>query len=155
MAKPDGQDGESPVNATLRRDRMLAVIREREFVRVTELSERFDVSEVTVRERSRCAGGPRRGPSRARRRDAAHAPGQERPFEETETSHAAEKVAIGQAAARLVREAETLLLDVGTTAAAAGRGLARATDLRNVVVFTSGLKTALELEAGDAARAWW
>jgi DeoR/GlpR family transcriptional regulator of sugar metabolism len=45
MAKAD----ESPVNAALRRDRVLAVIRERDFVRVGELSERFDVSEVTVR----------------------------------------------------------------------------------------------------------
>src|SRR4051794_12941528 len=45
MAGPD----ESPVNATLRRDRMLAAIRERDFVRVGELSERFGISEVTVR----------------------------------------------------------------------------------------------------------
>ncbi len=39
MAKPDGSgNGESPVNAALRRDRMLAVIRERDFVRVGELA---------------------------------------------------------------------------------------------------------------------
>ena len=50
MARPDGPgNGESPVNAALRRDRMLAVIRERDFVRVGELSERFGISEVTVR----------------------------------------------------------------------------------------------------------
>src|SRR4051794_41792418 len=48
MAKADG-NGESPVSAALRRDRMLAVIRERDFVRVGELSERFGISEVTVR----------------------------------------------------------------------------------------------------------
>src|SRR3954470_3879083 len=138
---------ESPVNATLRRDRMLAAIRERDFVRVGELSERFGISEVTVRsdldalalrgEVHRIRGGaiPRTLPDK------------ERPFEESETSMADEKVAIGRAAAALVRDAETLLMDVGTTAAAAARALAQREELRNVVVFTNGLKTALELEA--------
>ncbi len=142
MAGPD----ESPVNATLRRDRMLAAIREREFVRVADLSERFGISEVTVRsdldalasrgEVHRIRGGaiPRTLPDK------------ERPFEESETSMADEKVAIGRAAAALVRDAETLLMDVGTTTAAAARALAQRDDLRNVVVFTNGLKTALELE---------
>src|SRR5690349_24151471 len=147
MGKPDGpSNGESPVNASLRRDRMLAVIRERDFVRVGELSERFEVSEVTVRsdldalasrgEVHRIRGGaiPRTLPDK------------ERPFVESETSMADEKVAIGRAAASLVRDAETLLMDVGTTTAAAARALAQRDDLRNVVVFTNGLKTALELE---------
>jgi hypothetical protein len=53
MAKPDAQpppgDGEPHIGADLRRDRMLAVIRERDYVRVGELSERFGISEVTVR----------------------------------------------------------------------------------------------------------
>ncbi len=146
MSKSDG-NSESPVNASLRRDRMLAVIRERDFVRVADLSERFSISEVTVRsdldalasrgEVHRIRGGaiPRTLPDK------------ERPFEESETSFADEKVAIGRAAAALVRDAETLLMDVGTTSAAAARALAQRDDLRNVVVFTNGLKTALELEA--------
>ncbi len=37
------------VPASLRRERMLAEIKEREFVRVGELSNRFGVSQVTVR----------------------------------------------------------------------------------------------------------
>ena len=40
---------EPPVPATLRRERMLAEIQEREFVHVGELSNRFGVSAVTVR----------------------------------------------------------------------------------------------------------
>src|SRR5436305_14560832 len=113
MAKPEAPGtGESPVNATLRRDRMLAVIREREFVRVADLSERFGISEVTVRsdldalasrgEVHRIRGGaiPRTLPDK------------ERPFEESETSFADEKVAIGRAAAAFVRDGETLLMDV-------------------------------------------
>jgi DeoR family transcriptional regulator of aga operon len=55
-------------------------------------------------------------------------------------------VAIGRAAAQLVRDGETLLMDVGTTTAAAARALTTRTELKNVTVFTNGLKTALELE---------
>ena len=73
-------------------------------------------------------------------------PDKERPFEESETSFAEEKLAIGRAAAELVRDGETLLIDVGTTTAAAARALTARTELRNVTVFTNGLKTALELE---------
>ncbi len=39
-----------------------------------------------------------------------------------------------------------MLIDVGTTAAAAARAIAARTELDDVVVFTNGLKTALELE---------
>jgi DeoR family transcriptional regulator, aga operon transcriptional repressor len=137
---------EPPVPPALRRERMLAEIREREFVRVAELSSRFGVSEMTVRadldslaalgKVHRVRGGaiPRLIPR------------QERPFEDTISSFAAEKVAIGQAAAALLEVDETVLLDVGSTAAAAARAIAARTELDDVVVFTNGLKTALELE---------
>jgi DeoR family transcriptional regulator of aga operon len=135
-----------PESAAVRREQMLAAIQERHFLHVNELSERFRISEVTVRtdldalasrgEIHRIRGGaiPR----------ALH--DRERPFEESETSYAPEKVAIGRAAAELIRDGESLLVDVGTTTAAAARALAARTDLENVVVFTNGLKTALELE---------
>ena len=137
---------EPPVPPALRRERMLAEIREREFVRVSELSSRFGVSEMTVRgdldslaakgKVHRVRGGaiPRLIPR------------QEQPFEDAVSSFAAEKVAIGQAAAALLEDGETVLLDVGTTAAAAARAIAARTELDDVVVFTNGLKTALELE---------
>jgi DeoR family transcriptional regulator of aga operon len=139
---------ELPVAAGERRDQMLAVIKQRDFIRVGELSERFGVSEVTIRsdldalasrgEVHRIHGGaiPRTVPER------------ERPFEESETSFADEKLAIGHAAAQLVRDGEALLVDVGTTTAAAARALTARTDVDNITVFTNGLKTALELEAG-------
>jgi len=73
-------------------------------------------------------------------------PRREQPFEDSISSFAAEKVAIAQAAAALLEDGETVLLDVGTTAAAAGRAIAARTELSDVVVFTNGLKTALELE---------
>ena len=140
---------ERPPDAALRRDQMLEAIRERHFLHVRELSERFGISEVTVRsdldvldsrgEVYRIRGGaiPRTLSER------------ERPFEVSETSFAEEKVAIGRAAAGLVSDGDALLIDAGTTAAAAARALSARTDLENVVVFTNGLKTALELEPGN------
>jgi DeoR family transcriptional regulator of aga operon len=139
-------DEERPIPGHLRRERMLALIKEREFVRVGELSDRFAVSEVTVRtdlDELAARGQVHRVRGGAIPRAI---PGQERPFEESEASFAAEKVAIGQEAASLIRDGETVLLDVGTTAAAAARALVARSDLDDVVVFTNGLKTALELE---------
>jgi DeoR family transcriptional regulator, aga operon transcriptional repressor len=137
---------EPSVPPALRRERMLAEIREREFVRVSELSSRFDVSEMTVRgdldslaargKVHRVRGGA------IPRLDARH----EQPFEDSVSSFAAEKVAIGQAAAALLEDGETVLMDVGTTVAAAARAIAARTELDDVVVFTNGLKTAFELE---------
>jgi DeoR family transcriptional regulator of aga operon len=149
-ANGSGPEPEIRVSAGLRRDRMLAVIKEREFIRVGELSERFEISAVTVRSdldalASRGQIHRIRGGAIAR-----SFPGQERPFEETETSFAAEKVAIGQAAAQLVADGETLLLDVGTTTVVAARALASRAELRDVVIFTNGLKTAFELESAIA-----
>jgi DeoR family transcriptional regulator of aga operon len=144
----DTARSERPPGAAVRRDQMLTAIQERHFLHVNELSKRFGISEVTVRsdldllasrgEVHRIRGGaiPR----------ALH--DRERPFEETEESFAEEKVAIGRAAAELVRDGESLLMDVGTTTAAAARALSARTELENVVVFTNGLKTALYLEEG-------
>src|SRR3954449_6127637 len=125
----------------LRRDRMLALIRERDFVRVGELSERFGISEVTVRsdlDALAAQGDVQRIRGGAIPREHA--------FEVSETSFAAEKLAIGRAAAELIRDGETLLMEVGTTLAATARALVARLELRNVTVFTNGLKTALELE---------
>jgi DeoR family transcriptional regulator, aga operon transcriptional repressor len=134
-ARPDG-----------RRERMLALIKEREFVRVGELRDRFGISEVTVR--SDLAALADRGEIHRLRGGAIPraALGQERPFEESETSYALEKLAIGEAAAELVGDGESVLIDVGTTAVAAARALAARSELRDVVVFTNGIATALALE---------
>ena len=137
---------ERPLPPALRRERMLAEIKEREFVRVAELSSRFGVSEMTVRgdlDSLAAKGKVHRVRGGAIPRLIAR---QEQPFEDSISSFAAEKVAIGQAAAALLEDGETVLVDVGTTAAAAARAIAARTELDDVVVFTNGLKTALELE---------
>ena len=68
----------------------------------------------------------------------------EPPYAERAVSHAQEKKRIGQAAAALVRDGETLLLDAGTTTHEVGLALA-ASNRREVTVVTNALPTALAL----------
>lgn len=124
---------------------MRAAVEEREFVRVTDLSEMFGISEVTVRsdlEALQGAGHLRRVHGGA----VAAAPKPERSFELSLGSQAEEKRRIGEAAAALVTPGETIILDVGSTTAALARALVDRSDLTDVVCFTNGLKVALELE---------
>jgi len=146
VAAPIERADELAPPADERRARMLAMIQEQAFVRVSDLSDRFGISEVTVRNDLDALA--QRG--RIHRVRGGAIPrttlGHERPFEQSVTSHAREKLAIGRAAAELIRDGDSVLIDVGTTAVAAAHALVDRTDLRDVVVFTNGLKTALELE---------
>ena len=138
---------DSAIPAALRRDRILRLVRDREFVRVADLSNIFGTSEVTIRgdlaeladqgELQRVHGG-------AIVRDPS--PRSELSFEEALGSSYPEKEAIGREAAALVASGDSIILDVGTTTTAIARALARREDLSNVVVFTSGINIALELE---------
>lgn len=132
----------------VRRSEILTLIQQQGFVRVIELADLFDVSEVTIRSDLDDLAG--RGHLR-RVRGGAIASGMGRlsepTFEESEQTLHEEKAAIGRAAASLVTDGETLAIDVGTTTTAFAAALARRTDLRDVVVFTNGLTIALELEA--------
>lgn len=128
---------------------MLALIREREFIRVSDLSRTFGISEVTVRSDldalandgglERVHGG---AVLRSRRRSA------EPSVEESESTSASEKAAIGRFAAAMVSSGETVILDVGSTVAAMARSMVVRDDLEDVVVLTNGLNVALELEKG-------
>ncbi len=135
-----------PLPAALRRERMLELIGRAGFARVSELSEAFQVSDVTVRSdldaldeqqsiRRVHGGAVLRG---AGAREAS--------FEEALESSADEKRAIALAAAALVVSGSSVLLDVGTTTAAIARALADRDDLDDVTVITNGLTIALELE---------
>jgi DeoR family transcriptional regulator of aga operon len=137
-------DGEIPIQ--MRREQMLGLIKTKEFVRVSDLSVKFGVSEVTVRgdldalaelgHIRRVRGGAVPG-TRAR---------SERPFEETQSAHSVEKHLIASVAAGLVSSGETLILDVGTTTTAIARELVMRTDLHDIIVFTNAINIALELE---------
>lgn len=142
----DTIETESAIPAEVRRGRMLDVVRERDYVKVAELADRFSISEVTVR--SDLEALATRGDVRRIRGGAiaADLPRRERAFEESETQFTAEKVAIGRAAAGLVRDGGTVILDVGTTTAAVARAMAGRSDLRDVMVFTNSLTIAMQLE---------
>lgn len=141
----DSNDGEMP--AEVRRQHILSLIHGREFVRVADLSNRFGVSDVTVRSDldvlaeqgkiRRVRGGAMPG---AR-------PNLERPFEETQSTHSKEKDAIGRVAASLVTSGQTIILDVGTTTTAVARALIARADLHDVVIFTNSLNIAFALES--------
>ncbi|GGI03520.1 DeoR/GlpR family DNA-binding transcription regulator [Egicoccus halophilus] len=137
----------APIPARIRRDRMLSLVREREFVRVAELAERFEVSEVTVRTDLDALAD--RGLLRRVRGGAVPGTGPlvERRFEESTVAAAAEKRDIARAAAAMVQSGETVILDVGTTTTAIAQELARRDDLHDVTVFTSSLTIAMALEA--------
>lgn len=135
------------VPAEVRRDRIVDLVRQREFVRVSDLSAMFGISEVTVRsdlDLLADRGSLQRVHGGAVIRDPVRR--LERSFEESLGAYSDEKEAIGRAAAAHVAGGETVILDVGTTTMAVARALVDRGDLQDVVVFTNGLTTALELE---------
>src|SRR5439155_12183441 len=106
-------EGDIPVE--VRRNQMLGLVKAKEFVRVSDLSTRFRVSEVTVRgdlDALAERGQIRRVRGGAMPRTLPHP---ERPFEEMQGARVDEKAMIGRAAASLVSHGETVILDVGTT----------------------------------------
>jgi DeoR/GlpR family transcriptional regulator of sugar metabolism len=114
-------------------------------VRVTDLAERFAVSEVTIRKDLRVletegrlvrAHGGAIAPSRSR---------PERAFEVRERLERTEKDRIGAAAAALVVDGESIALDASTTALAMARHLKTRGGWVHLTVITNGLRIASEL----------
>jgi DeoR family transcriptional regulator of aga operon len=134
------------IDAEARRAQMLAVIRSVDFARVGDLSERFSISGVTVRADLDALAS--RGEIHRVRGGAVS----RTLLEEGQTlmdGHGAsvdEKALIGRAAAALVHDGDSLVVDMGSTTVAFARALAERTDLTDVTVFTNGVRTALELE---------
>jgi DeoR family transcriptional regulator of aga operon len=133
--------------ASVRRARILELLAAAGFVKVAELSPVFGVSEVTIRSDldslesegrlDRVHGGAVTSTS-SRRTEPA--------FEEALGSLWDEKLRIAAHAAALVSSGDSVIIDVGTTAAALARALVDRAELHDVVVITNGLKIALELE---------
>ena len=138
---------EEGIPAKLRRDRIATMIREREFMRVADLSDIFGISEVTVRHdlaNLAKTGLVERVHGGAIVRDV-HPP-TERSYEEALDAYRGEKEAIGRHAAAMVRSGETIILDVGTSTTSLAIALVERTELRDVVVVTSSLTIAMALE---------
>ena len=110
---------------------------------VKQLASRFNVSEMTVRrdlDELRVVGRIERV------RGGAVIVEPERPFTETVIEHLAEKERIGAAAAALVEDGQTVMIDVGTTALQ----LARSLRDRELTVVTTNLAVYEELVAAPA-----
>lgn len=134
------------LSATRRRERIRELVTGRRYVGVGDLSDRFGVSEVTVRadlERLEAVGeidrvrGGAIGTRSALENTFAHQLG----------SRSEEKEAIGRGVVDLLDEAESVFVDSGTTTTAVARALAQCDgDLAGMVVVTNSLPVALELE---------
>ncbi len=140
----NGDNGGLPTS--LRRERVAEAIRRSQYTSVSDLATAFCVSEVTIRsDLDTLAQG---GLVRRVRGGAVHraAGSLEASFERDADVRAAEKTAIGEAAAALVESGQTVMLGVGSTVAAVARAIASRTDLADVTVVTNGMRVALELE---------
>jgi DeoR family transcriptional regulator of aga operon len=127
-----------------RHERILETLNARGFVEVAALAEALGVSAVTIRadldtlERRKLVRRIRGGAVALR-------PARfERPLDLPSQSFTAEKERIGEAAASLVRDGETIILDAGTTTLALATALPRT--LTDVVVVTNALDIAVALQ---------
>ena len=116
------------------------------FVSVADLAGATAVSDVTLR--SDLDALARAGVLRRVHGGALPSTGtvREASVETTAELDAAMKTRIGRAAAGLVRDGDSILLDVGSTTLAVARALVARSDLTDLVVITNGLSIALALE---------
>jgi DeoR/GlpR family transcriptional regulator of sugar metabolism len=121
-----------------RRQLILRAVRGGRGAEVVELAQRFEVSEMTVRrDLARLAGEGKL----IRVHGGAVSVREEPPFAEIAVERLAEKERIGRAAASLVRDGQTIMIDIGTTTLQ----LARQLRDRELTVITSSLAVLEEL----------
>ena len=126
-----------------RRRRICDLLRERGRVTVNALAERFDTSEVTIRhdlaalEAAGALDRTRGGALTRREND-------DLPIRVKQTLRHAEKVRIARAAAALIRDGETIILDSGTTTAELARQI-RTLNVKSINVITNALNIAMLL----------
>ena len=133
------------LKAALRHDAIRRAIEVNGRVSIAELKDRLEVTEVTIREDLKYLE-QRKVLIRVRGGAVASRPGaMELSLEETSTTNRAEKMAIGARAASMVRNGQTVIIDVGSTTTEMTKALSP--DLVRVVVITNGLNIALLLES--------
>jgi len=127
-----------------RRQKILDLVEKQGRVTVNEMVKRFGVSAVTVRgdlDSLYRSGAVIRSHGGALKRVGAL---QDIPIDVKETLHHGEKVRIGHAAAQMIRENETVMLDSGTTTAEVSRHI-KFLKLKSLTVITNALNIAMEL----------
>lgn len=134
-----------PLPAALRRERISALVRDRGFIRVAELSRIFRTSPVTIRSDLDDLAEH----DLVRRVHGGAVPALGRPTavsSDTDDPHAAERAAIGAATADLIESGQTIVLAGSATTRLVARALAHRTELQDVAVLTNDLQIALELQ---------
>jgi DeoR family transcriptional regulator of aga operon len=127
-----------------RRSKIVQLIRENGKVRVRELSDTFNISEVTIRndlKELQLRGLLMRAHGGAVQPDTIVV---EPSLQERIRSHAEEKRRIGAAAADLVEDGDSIILDSGSTTQEIAK---RIKGKRNLKVITNGVNIAMELIA--------
>jgi DeoR family transcriptional regulator of aga operon len=138
-----------PIPAEVRRERMLELVQEQDFVRIAALAEAFAVSVVTVRgdlDTLEAQGLIRRVRGGARAMPQGSGSGSESSYEQSLGAAALEKAAIAKAAAQLVNTGESIIIDAGTTTTFLARALVARRELTDLTVFTNSTSAAHELE---------
>ncbi|KEI73354.1 transcriptional repressor AgaR [Endozoicomonas elysicola] len=125
-----------------RREAIVRLVRDKGLARVEELAEHFKVSSVTIRNDLNYLdnkGLLLRSHGGAMALDDVV---KEMPFDDKGSVNISQKEAIGAAAARLVNDGESIILDSGTTTQQLAKHLV---NNKNLVVMTNGLNVASEL----------
>jgi DeoR family transcriptional regulator of aga operon len=133
-----------------RRRRICDLLREHGRVTVTDLSRRFNTSPVTIRldlNALEAAGAL----SRSRGGALLRRENDDLPIGIKQTLRHAEKIRIARAAAALIQEGETIVLDSGTTTAEIARQI-RTAGLKSINVITNALNIAMLLADTPAVR---
>ena len=130
----------------IRQQKIIELLASTESLSVKELSERLDVTEVTIRtdlhsleklrKITRIHGGAQLLEERAR---------QEYNYQTRKSLNSLKKIKIGKLASKFVNSLDSILLDSSTTALALAHALKNRTDLRDVTVIPCGIWTAIEL----------
>jgi DeoR family transcriptional regulator of aga operon len=134
-----------------RRRKIIDLVEKQGRVTVEELVKRFTVSAVTVRgdlDALSRAGAVVRSHGGALKRIGAL---QDIPIGVKETLHHGEKVRIGYAAAQMIGEGETVMMDSGTTTAEIARQI-KFLKLKSLTVITNALNIAMEVAAQPNVR---
>jgi len=130
----------------MRQQKILELLASKESMTVRELSDRLDVTEVTIRtdldsldklgKIVRLHGGAQLLEERTR---------QEFNFQTRKSLNAQKKLKIGRLASQFVNSLDAILLDSSTTALALAHALRKREDLRDVTIVPCGIWTAIEL----------
>jgi DeoR family transcriptional regulator of aga operon len=127
-----------------RRRRILELLEQRDRVTVGELAQTFGISAVTIRgdlDSLDQQGALVRSHGGAVKRLS---PLRDYPLKLKETLHHSEKVRIAQAAARLIRSGQKIILDSGSTTVEIARQI-KVLKLKSLTVITNALNIAMEL----------